>query len=83
MTQRRSPWRGNDAAVFDALRDEIRLALAALTVAADTSAEEVVGIVQQLRSGLYGTDGFDRTAVSSHLESVGSGERLNMGGPNG
>ncbi|MBN8424413.1 hypothetical protein JF531_07745 [Microbacterium esteraromaticum] len=83
MTQRHSPWRGNDAAIYDALRDEIRSALATLTAAADVSTEEVVGAVQQLRSNLYSTDGFDRTAIAAHLESVRSGERRNTGGANG
>ncbi|MEV7631905.1 hypothetical protein AB0N64_05770 [Microbacterium sp. NPDC089318] len=84
MTQRHSPWRGNDAAEYDALRDEVRSALAGLTATADVSTDEVVGAAQQLRSNLYGVDGFDRTAVASHLESVGSGrERLHTGGANG
>lgn len=83
MTQHHSPWRGNDAAAYDALRDEVRSALAGLTAAANVSSDEFVDAVQQLRLSLYSVDGFDRMSVAAHLESVGPGTRLHIGGANG
>lgn len=75
MTQRPSPWRVNDAALYDALRDEIRASIAAVMATADSSGDDVVPLVQQLRSDMYSTDGFDRSEVSSHLAAVRSPTR--------
>ncbi|GGD86778.1 hypothetical protein GCM10007269_32080 [Microbacterium murale] len=62
-----SPWRVNDAVLHDALRDEFRSAIAAVMAAADDSGDEAVGLIRQLRSDIYDTDGFDRSGVASHL----------------
>ncbi len=70
MSQRPSPWRVNDAAFYDALRDEFRSAVAAVMAAADSPGDTVVARVQQLRSDMHSTDGFDRDGIASRLEAV-------------
>ena len=72
MSERASPWRVNDVVLYDALRDEFRSAIAAVMATADDSGDDVVGLVRQLRSDLYSTDGFDRSGVASHLAAVRS-----------
>lgn len=75
MPQRPSPWRVNDAVLYDALRDEIRSSIAAVMATADSSGDDVVDLVRQLRSDMYRPDGFDRSGVASHLAAVRSSTR--------
>lgn len=75
MSQRPSPWRVNDAVLYDALRDEFRSSIAAVMGTADDSSDEVVGPIRQLRSDMYNTDGFDRSGVASHLAAMRSPTR--------
>jgi len=75
MSQRSSPWRVNDAVLYDALRDEFRASIAAVMAAAESPGDDVVALVRQLRSDLYSTDGFDRSGVASHLAAVRSPTR--------
>lgn len=72
MPQHPLPWRVNDAVLYDALRDEIRSAIAAVMATADSPGDNVVALIQQLRSDMYNTDGFDRSGVESHLAAVTS-----------
>lgn len=72
MSQHPSPWRVNDAVLYDALRDEFRSAIAAAMTTADSSDNNVVALVRQLRSDMYSTDGFDRSGVTSHLAALRS-----------
>lgn len=75
MSQRPSQWRVNDAVLYDALRDKFRSAIAAVIAEADSSGDNVVPLVRQLRSDMYSTDGFDRSGVTSHLAAVRSPTR--------
>lgn len=75
MSQQPSPWRVNDAVLYDALRDELRSAIATVMATTDDSGDEVVALVQQLRSDMYGTDGFDRDGIASRLEAVRASTR--------
>jgi len=76
MSHRPSPWRVNDAVLYDALRDEFRSAIAAVVAATDDPGDDDVALVRQLRSEMYGTDGFDRSGVASHLAAVRSPTRV-------
>ncbi len=75
MSQPPSPWRVNDAVLYDALRDEFRSAIASVMAAADSPGDDDVALVRQLRSDMYSTDGFDRSGVTSHLAAVRSPTR--------
>ncbi|MDQ0614049.1 hypothetical protein QF046_001690 [Microbacterium sp. W4I4] len=75
MSQQLSPWRVNDAVLYDALRDELRSAIASVMATADGSGDEVVAVVRQSRSEMYGTDGFDRDGIASRLEAVRASTR--------
>ncbi|MDQ0615295.1 hypothetical protein QF046_002936 [Microbacterium sp. W4I4] len=70
MSQQLSPWRVNDAVLYDALRDELRSAIATVMATANDSGDDTVALVRQLRSEMYGTDGFDRDGIAARLEAV-------------
>lgn len=72
MSQQPSPWRVNDAVLYDALRDEFRSSIAAVMIAANSPGDNVVALVRQLRSDMYGTDGFDRSGVALQLAAMRS-----------
>jgi len=77
MTQRLSPWRVNDAVLYDALRDEFRSAMAAAI--AKYTDDECVALVRQLRSEMYGVDGFDRGEVVAVIDTVQGPSRTRSG----
>lgn len=72
MSQHPSPWRVNDAVLYDALRDEFRSSLAAALTSADRPGNDVSGVIQQLRAEMYGVDGFDRLEVGTGLDATRS-----------
>lgn len=79
MSQRPSPWRVNDAVFYDALRDELRSAIAAVMAEPARPDDDTVALVRQLRSEMYGTDGFDRDGIASRLEAVRASTRAAPG----
>ncbi|WP_194421514.1 hypothetical protein [Microbacterium abyssi] len=70
MPQRPSLWRANDAALYDALRDEARLAVADLLASDDGQDEQIADRIAQLRSELNDVDGFDRGEVAMKLAEL-------------
>lgn len=70
MSQRTSPWRVNDAMLYDALRDEARLAVAELLTSADGRDERVADQITQLRSDLLDVNGFRRDEVAGKLNAL-------------
>ncbi len=70
MSQRPSPWRVNDAVIYDALRDESRAAIADFLASANEGDARVVDRITQLRSDLHDTDGFDRDEVAVALNRL-------------
>lgn len=75
MSQRPSPWRVNDAVLYNALRDALRSAVAALMAETARPDHDTVALIRQLRSEMYGTDGFDRDGIASRLEVVRASTR--------
>jgi|GEM_PF-7012554 len=70
MSQRTSQWRVNDAVLYDALRDEARVALAGLLVSGEAHDANVASRIAQARSELYDVNGFDRDEVVAHLNAI-------------
>ncbi|WP_313479889.1 hypothetical protein [Microbacterium sp.] len=70
MSQRPSPWRVNDAVLYDALRDEARVALAGLLVPGEARDASVANRVAQARFELYDVNGFDRDEVVAKLNAI-------------
>lgn len=70
MSQRPSPWRVNDAVLYDALRDEARAAIAELLASIDDRDEHVADRIARLRSGAHDIDGFDRDEVGASLDAL-------------
>lgn len=75
MSQHPSPWRVNDAVLYDVLRDEFRSAIAGVMAAADSPGDDDVAQIRRLRSYMYSTDGFDRSRAASHLGAMRSPTR--------
>ena len=70
MSQRPSQWRVNDAVLYDALRDEARVALAGLLVSGEAHDASVADRIAQTRSELYNVNGFDRNEVVAKLNAI-------------
>lgn len=70
MSQRPSQWRVNDAVLYDALRDEARVALAGLLVSGEDHDAGVADRIAQARSELYDVNGFDRDEVVAKLSAI-------------
>lgn len=70
MSQRPSQWRVNDAVLYDALRDEARVALAGLLVSGEGHDTSVANRIAQARSDLYDVNGFDRDEVVAKLNAI-------------
>jgi len=60
----------NDAALYDALRDEYRSSIATLLTSANASNHDPLGTIQQLRAEFYSVDGFDRAEVTASLDET-------------
>lgn len=70
MSQRPSQWRVNDAVLYDALRDEVRVALAGLLKSGEGHNTSIAARVAQARSDLYDVNGFDRDEVVAKLDAI-------------
>jgi hypothetical protein len=70
MSQRPSQWRVNDAVLFDALRDEARVALAGLLASGETHDPSIANQIAQARSELYDVNGFDRDEIVAKLNAI-------------
>ncbi|WP_460798769.1 hypothetical protein [Microbacterium sp. GXF0217] len=70
MSQRPSQWRVNDAVLYDALRDEARVALAGLVVSGEAHDASVATRIAQVRSELYDVNGFDRDEIVAKLNAI-------------
>ncbi|BDZ39353.1 hypothetical protein GCM10025863_19670 [Microbacterium suwonense] len=75
MSERPSPWRVNDAVLYDALREELRSTIAAVMTETARPDDDTVALVRQLRSEMYDTDGFDRDGIASRLAAVRASTR--------
>lgn len=72
MSERPSPWRANDAVLYDALRDEFRSSIAVLLTRVDAQGTKALNSIQRLRSTVYTVDGFDRAEVTASLNNLPS-----------
>lgn len=72
MSRHHSPWRVNDAVLYDALRDEFRSSVAASMKSDDGSDDGTFGAIQRLRAELYSVDGFNRAEVTGSLNDMRS-----------
>ncbi|MCC2028814.1 hypothetical protein KEC56_04665 [Microbacterium sp. YMB-B2] len=70
MSQRPSQWRVNDAVLYDALREEARVALAGLLVSGEAHDASVADRIAQARLELYDVNGFDRGEVVTKLNAI-------------
>lgn len=70
MSQHPSPWRVNDAVLYDALRDEARVAIAGILVSGKAHDASVADRIAQVRSELYDVNGFDRDEVVAKLNAI-------------
>lgn len=66
-----SPWRMNDVTLYDALRDEFRLAIASVVKFTEDSGGDTPDTIQHLRHEVYGLGGFDRAEVTARLNHMG------------
>ncbi|WP_186806190.1 hypothetical protein [Microbacterium aerolatum] len=60
----------NDAVLYDALRDEVRVALAGLLASSEGHDASVADRIAQARSELYDVNGFDRDEVVAKLNAI-------------
>lgn len=70
MSQRPSQWRVNDAVLYDALRDEARVALAGLLMSGEGYDAGVANRIAQARSELCNVNGFDRDEIAAKLNAI-------------
>lgn len=70
MSQRPSQWRVNDAVLYDALRDEARVALAGLLVTGEARDVSIADRIAQARSELYDINVFDRDEIVAKLNAT-------------
>ena len=73
MTLDPSAWRADDSVAFDAAREVVNVATAALFNLADTGALDVPSAVAEatkLRHALLSLDGFDREAVDRFIRQL-------------
>ncbi|WP_193597862.1 hypothetical protein [Microbacterium sp. YJN-G] len=70
MSQRPSQWRVNDAVLYEALRDEARVAIAGLLASSEAHDASVAIRIAQARSELYNVNGFDRDEVVAKLNAI-------------
>lgn len=72
MSQRPSQWRVNDAVLYDALRDEARVALAEMLVSGEVHDASIAERIARARSELYDVNGFDRDEVVAKINAIHS-----------
>lgn len=76
MSQRPSRWRVNDAVLYDAMRDEARIAIAGLLVSGEAHDASVANRIAQARSELYDVNGFDRDEIVAKRNATHTGGPL-------